>query len=171
MKKFKYETYKALWCDGYELINFICNHNCEDFFNTMYKDFCIQEHVDCKENHSIMNMISKDNEDKKNKTKYLVLYNKEDIINFSCYKNECIGALIFRVYTNKNYRKMGYCNKAVSLGMKLFGSDFYYLYCLKENIGAISCYQKLGFVIDEKFGLICDVNFVKMNYSNLVNNL
>lgn len=58
---------------------------------------------------------------------------------------------IYAIYTSEHYRRLGYayeiCNEIIARGMEM-GAGYSYLQVVKNNIPAVSLYERLGFKYD-----------------------
>jgi hypothetical protein len=100
---------------------------------------------------------------KKSRGKYFKLehleYEKKNII-YSLIINESMEDIISvvlldknkirNVYTNFKYRGLGFCSKNLKKIIKYTNYNFLYLYVDIHNLYAISCYERVGFIINRK---------------------
>ena len=108
-----------------------------------------------KRSFSLLNFVTEylNGKSKRNEeTYYFFICNEQhEIITIS--RAHCVKKLceLSAVYTSAKYRKQGFCQKNIKRLMKMmkyyFGTKEFKLYVKKDNIPALSCYEKAGFQI------------------------
>ena len=97
------------------------------------------------------------------KVNYFIIFKDNNLV--SCvrliYKNNSKSCYLNMIHTNKNYRNKGICKKTLNKLIILTNNKFnkYELEVEENNIPAIKCYEKVGFVLDKKY----KYNNIKVN--------
>ena len=97
------------------------------------------------------------------KVNYFIIFKDNNLV--SCvrliYKNNSKSCYLNMIHTNKNYRNKGICKKTLNKLIYLTNNKFnkYELEVEENNIPAIKCYEKVGFVLDKKY----KYNNIKVN--------
>lgn len=152
-------TYKYFLFNSNDLINLIKNNN------LLIKSFqnIIIEHRN-NPHFKIDKLIEEEKKIAPEKVNYFIIFKNNDLV--SCirliYKNNSKSCYFNMIHTNKNYRNQGICKKTLNKLILLTNNKFnkYELEVEENNIPAIKCYEKVGFVIDKKY-----------KYNNIIVNL
>ena len=141
-----------------DLINLIKNNNLliKSFQNIMI------EHRN-NPNFKIDKLIEEERKIHPEKVNYFIIFKDNNLV--SCvrliYKNNSKSCYLNMIHINKNYRNQGICKKTLMKLIYLTNNKFdkYELEVEENNIPAIKCYEKVGFVVDKKY----KYNNIKLN--------
>ena len=141
-----------------DLINLIKNNSLliKSFQNIMI------EHRN-NPNFKIDKLIEEERKIHPEKVNYFIIFKDNNLV--SCarliYKNNSKSCYLNMIHTNKNYRNQGICHKTLNKLIHLTNNKFnkYILEVEENNIYAIKCYEKVGFVLDKKY----KYNNIKLN--------
>jgi RimJ/RimL family protein N-acetyltransferase len=150
--------YKYFLFNSNDLINLIKNKNLliKSFQNIMI------EHRN-NPNFKIDKLIEEEKKIAPEKVNYFIIFKDSNLV--SCvrliYKNNSKSCYLNMIHTNKYYRNQGICKKTLNKLIILTNKKFnkYELEVEENNIPAIKCYEKVGFVIDKKY----KYNNIKVN--------
>lgn len=141
-----------------DLINLIKNNS------LLIKSFqnIIIEHRN-NPNFKINKLIEEEKKIDPEKVNYFIIFKDNNLV--SCarliYKNNSKSCYLNMIHTNKNYRKQGICKRTLRKLIHLTNNKFnkYILEVEENNIHAIKCYEKVGFMLDKKY----KYNNIKVN--------
>lgn len=133
-----------------DLINLIKNNNLliKSFQNIMI------EHRN-NPNFKIDLLIDEEKKIHPEKVNYFIIFKDNNLV--SCarliYKNNSKSCYLNMIHTNKNYRNKGICKRTLDKLIILTNNKFnkYILEVEENNIHAIKCYEKVGFILDKKY--------------------
>lgn len=150
--------YKYFLFNNNDLINLIKNNNLliKSFQNIMI------EHRN-NPNFKIDRLIDEEKKIHPEKVNYFIIFKDNNLV--SCvrliYKNNSKSCYLNMIHTNKNYRKQGICKRTLRKLIHLTNNKFnkYILEVEENNIHAVRCYKKVGFMLDKKY----KYNNIKVN--------
>ena len=150
--------YKYFLFNNYDLINQIKNNYLliKSFQNVMI------EHRN-NPNFKIDTLIKEEEKIDPEKVNYFIIFKDNNLV--SCvrliYKNNSKSCYLNMIHTNKNYRNQGICKRTLRKLIHLTNNKFnkYELEVEENNIHAIKCYEKVGFMMDKKY----KYNNIKVN--------
>ena len=94
---------------------------------------------------------------------YFIIFKNHKMV--SCarliYKTNSKSCYLNMIHTNKNYRNQGICKRTLKKLIQLTNNKFnkYELEVEENNIPAIKCYEKVGFIFEKKY----KYNNIKIN--------
>ena len=114
-------------------------------------------------NFKIEKLIEEEKQFHPEKVNYFIIYKDNNLV--SCarliYKNNSKSCYLGMIHTNNNYRNQGICKKTLKKLINLTNNKFnkYELEVEENNIPAIKCYEKVGFILEKKY----KYNNIKVN--------
>lgn len=150
--------YKYFLFNSNDLINLIKTNNLliKSFQNIM------REHRN-NPNFKIDTLIKEEEKIDPEKVNYFIIFKDNNLV--SCvrliYKNNSKSCYLNMIHTNKNYRNQGICKITLKKLIQLTNNKFnkYELEVEENNIPAIKCYEKVGFIFEKKY----KYNNIKIN--------
>mgnify|MGYP001211341605 FL=1 len=106
-------------------------------------------------NFKIDKLIEEEKKIAPEKVNYFIIFKDNNLV--SCarliYKNNSKSCYLNMIHTSKKYRNQGMCKKTLNKLIILTNNKFnkYELEVEENNIPAIKCYEKVGFVLDKKY--------------------